>query len=626
MTSVPPDRRRWHCPTCGKTYLIPGSADDPLACPSCTGSPQSTGSKSVRRPQEPAAMQPEFSTKRGNPAWTPVTVTAWVIGSFLGLASLGALAELKTMLAAPLLLAAAFLVLPPGWALISSRWPTVLPVGTLLRSVSAILAVMILGALAPSDDLTVKEEPGSTTTVNTMAQHDTLPQQPSKSQPAPLPEYTIINQDVFLAFKRSLDIRLIEKVSEDELTAIALRLKASDSKSYDRTFICYYLPGMQVGAGAWATTHFDPSLKVRFLRDPVEQGSQRRKVHNTSQASPLVCDDFNLVTKITGAVLELSVKTDLPDDTIVMVDVSRTYKRKNNRTDYPVRYFGEKSTIGKWKSPRRISIDSDKWTRAFTAKQRLLIAAEIGGHGVASISNSISVSMVVPVFQTNPRFGEQNSNLIGKAVSKSVTRPRVVEDSDTIDYPLNSSPVGQSPSRSVNHLDLEQGDTFTVSAKTPLMPSHSPADPIAAIQQVKYIPRGGSFKVLGLVKKRTRPWYNVTAWDTKGQQIGTGWINSIVLREQDLRPLDVGTRTPSPKEATSPKAPKDKGRGDAKKQKVAANRLLLAKTLIRKGKKASGKKRLIDVVRQYRGTEAAKEAEKLLEKMGVPRSVYKSPN
>jgi hypothetical protein len=341
----------------------------------------------------------------------------------------------------------------------------------------------------------------------------------------------------------------------------------------------------------------------------------------------LVCDDFNLVTKITGAVLELSVKTDLPDDTIVMVDVSRTYKRKNNRTDYPVRYFGEKSTIGKWKLPRRIFLDSDQWARAFKAKQQLLIAAEIGGDGVASISNSISVNMVVPVFQDNPRFGEQNSNLIGKAVSKSAAFSlTVVRDSDTIDYPLNSSPVGQSPSRNVNHLDLEQGDTFTVSAKTPLMPSHSPVDPIAAIQQVKYIPRGGSFKVLGLVKKRTRPWYNVTAWDTKGQQIGTGWINSIVLREQDLRPLDVGTRTPSPKEATSPKAPKDKGRGDAKKQKVAANRLLLAKTLIRKGKKASGKKRLIDVVRQYRGTEAAKEAEKLLEKMGVPRSVSKSPN
>ncbi|MHC5053659.1 MAG: hypothetical protein ACYTKD_02955 [Planctomycetota bacterium] len=65
--------------------------------------------------------------------------------------------------------------------------------------------------------------------------------------------------------KRSLDIRLNKKVDEGALRAIALVLRAQDSRRYKRAFITYYLPGMPVGAGAWATTHFNPGLKVEIL-------------------------------------------------------------------------------------------------------------------------------------------------------------------------------------------------------------------------------------------------------------------------------------------------------------------------------------------------------------------------
>jgi len=76
--------------------------------------------------------------------------------------------------------------------------------------------------------------------------------------------YSIINSDTYLDWKRSLDVRLNKKVSEDTLREIAFKLKAQDPRSYERTFICYYLPGMKIGAGAWATTHFNPNLEVRI--------------------------------------------------------------------------------------------------------------------------------------------------------------------------------------------------------------------------------------------------------------------------------------------------------------------------------------------------------------------------
>ena len=78
-------------------------------------------------------------------------------------------------------------------------------------------------------------------------------------------EYKILASVEIPGFKRQLDVRLNRKVSEDILQAIATKLKDSDSKVYERTLIAYYLPGMQVGAGAWATTHFDPDLRVRIL-------------------------------------------------------------------------------------------------------------------------------------------------------------------------------------------------------------------------------------------------------------------------------------------------------------------------------------------------------------------------
>lgn len=89
-----------------------------------------------------------------------------------------------------------------------------------------------------------------------------------RQQSATIPDdvsYSIINSSTLLGIKRSLDVRLNKKVSERTLHAIALKLKSQDSRDYERTFITYYLPGMAVGAGAWATTHFNPDLEVRIL-------------------------------------------------------------------------------------------------------------------------------------------------------------------------------------------------------------------------------------------------------------------------------------------------------------------------------------------------------------------------
>jgi len=77
--------------------------------------------------------------------------------------------------------------------------------------------------------------------------------------------YSIIRDDVIPGTKRTVNIRLNRRVSENVLRSIALEVKSQDTREYEYIFILYYLPGMEVGAGAWATTHFDPELEVVFL-------------------------------------------------------------------------------------------------------------------------------------------------------------------------------------------------------------------------------------------------------------------------------------------------------------------------------------------------------------------------
>ncbi len=95
--------------------------------------------------------------------------------------------------------------------------------------------------------------------------------------------YSVLFTEASRGIKRMLTVRLSKKVSESTLRAIALELKARDSRDYKRTFIAYYLPGMTVGAGAWATTHFDPDLNVRILGLTLEQ--EERLVAEPSPAS-----------------------------------------------------------------------------------------------------------------------------------------------------------------------------------------------------------------------------------------------------------------------------------------------------------------------------------------------------
>ena len=82
----------------------------------------------------------------------------------------------------------------------------------------------------------------------------------------PTTPYEVLSVDRIPGIKLALDVRLGRAVEEAELQKLAEYLhQEHGGHRHKRTFICYVLPGMKAGAGAWATTHFDPSLEVEIL-------------------------------------------------------------------------------------------------------------------------------------------------------------------------------------------------------------------------------------------------------------------------------------------------------------------------------------------------------------------------
>ncbi len=94
-------------------------------------------------------------------------------------------------------------------------------------------------------------------------------------------EYSIIKQELIPSIKASIDVRLNREFKKTSIEKLARKFKRDLKEDYDRIFICYYLPGMKVGSGAWATSHFDPNLEI-VMTTPYYDDT--KKVTNTDNS------------------------------------------------------------------------------------------------------------------------------------------------------------------------------------------------------------------------------------------------------------------------------------------------------------------------------------------------------
>lgn len=130
---------------------------------------------------------------------------------------------------------------------------------------------------------------------------------------------------------------------------------------------------------------------------------------SADQPADLRCDRFDAAAVLEGDKLGVSLNTDLPDDTVLMVSVWRTYREKGKAERYTIDYFSEKSTVGKWRGKQVIDVNNEQAMRRFRAKREQLAKIDMAGQ-IESISDSIEIGLTVPVNQTNPAFGSMNKS------------------------------------------------------------------------------------------------------------------------------------------------------------------------------------------------------------------------
>jgi hypothetical protein len=84
---------------------------------------------------------------------------------------------------------------------------------------------------------------------------------PSKTSTKEKYGYRVLKREDSKPIKCSFYIELQEQLSEAQITEIAEEYR-KEYDSYMSLFIFYLLPDMEIGSGAWATSHYTPDLKI----------------------------------------------------------------------------------------------------------------------------------------------------------------------------------------------------------------------------------------------------------------------------------------------------------------------------------------------------------------------------
>lgn len=101
------------------------------------------------------------------------------------------------------------------------------------------------------------------------ANHVSSEQYQVASQPIKV-SYKIISDEKKSNIKRTVQVELEQRITAQEIERIAQEIFDLEQQKYERTFIMYSIKNENMG-GAWATSHFDPTLTVKILGSTVDE-------------------------------------------------------------------------------------------------------------------------------------------------------------------------------------------------------------------------------------------------------------------------------------------------------------------------------------------------------------------
>lgn len=159
-------------------------------------------------------------------------------------------------------------------------------------------------------------------------------------------------------------------------------------------------------------------------------GCKAKSGSSSASSNKTISNTFEIITQIKFQEPFISINTDLPDSTEIHLAVSRIYEEKNNGNNRKISYFSKNTTVGKWKELKKVDINNKKW------KSKLYKRYEKSNEtGISDKVRSVSQFIIVTAKIIPNQFGENNSNLSGKAIYGS--KVNRVDDRAKLYYMIN---------------------------------------------------------------------------------------------------------------------------------------------------------------------------------------------
>jgi hypothetical protein len=117
-----------------------------------------------------------------------------------------------------------------------------------------------------------------------------------------------------------------------------------------------------------------------------------------------------------------------------MVGVDRVYFQEGKSDAYLIPYYDDRGTVGDYSEKRVAVISNGPWLDSLESRQERWRGIPDLEFDLRAISDSVTLSIVVPVNQDDPRFGRRNENLHGPMVSKEGLR--VIRDEKSFYHPI----------------------------------------------------------------------------------------------------------------------------------------------------------------------------------------------
>jgi len=345
--------------------------------------------------------------------------------------------------------------------------------------------------------------------------------------------------------------------TEFEMRNTATYLWENGNKNLEEFTVFLYLPYMSIESTAFRVAEFSKDGLVRYNKNDdalfgtkwetkVEKEGKEIKLTRINDGEIKEIADTRIKEyKIDLSAIDagerkvkINITTNFPDGTNLSLWINRDYYVKGKNEPNGGELGSKDFFIKNGRFETIVIINDTEWYNRY---QKIAKAIPDDFPPISKIPDKITINVMYTPAVPQPAnvveiLGTRGEFVSGKGAEKFGTgtlgRLTSFHVSKELSFPMEGRV--EKSLKYANYQSLKINETYAISKETPLMPEFEPSDPLAAMNNIKYLQAGSRIRILSIKDKYNFPWYEVQAMNKFGESVGEGWINSNALIGQDI--------------------------------------------------------------------------------------------